>query len=75
MRDEIAMVRRIYTFFGLELTAEAERRMRAFLQANPADKHGKHKYTLTQAGLDETTERRRYATYQERFSIPQEVVN
>jgi sulfotransferase family protein len=72
MADEVGMVRRIYRHFGLELGAEAERRMRSFLAANPKDKHGAHRYTLADAGLDAATERRRYARYQERFGIAAE---
>jgi len=70
--NEIAMVSRIYTFFDMEFTREAETRMRTFLAVNPKDKHGAHRYTLAQAGLDEATERRRYASYQERFGIVSE---
>lgn len=75
MRDEIAMVRRIYAHFGRDLSAEAETRMRRFLADNRADKHGRHTYTLALGGLDEATERRRYAAYQERHAIPNEPTN
>jgi hypothetical protein len=67
--NEIPIIRRIYAHFGLELSDEAERRMRAFLAANPKDKHGAHRYTLSAAGLDEATERKRYARYVERFGV------
>ena len=73
--DEIAMVRRIYTHFDMEFTAEAESRMRRFLARNPKDKHGAHRYTLAQSGLDPAGERRRYAAYQERFAIKSEPVS
>ena len=66
------MVRRIYDHFGLELTDEAASRMRRFLDANPKDKHGAHRYTLTDAGLDPAEERARYARYQQRFGIGSE---
>ena len=72
MTDEIAMVRRIYQHFGMEYTPEAERRMRTFLSENAADKHGRHRYDLSLGGLDEPTERKRYAAYQHRFAIPAE---
>jgi hypothetical protein len=72
MADPIAMVRRIYTHFDLPLTDDAEARMRRFLAANPADKHGTHRYTLTATGLDLATERQRYADYQRRFGIADE---
>ena len=75
MRDEIAMVRRIYRHFDRPLSAEAETRMRSFLAQNRADKHGRHTYTLAFGGLDERSERPRYAEYQERYGIPSEAVN
>ena len=75
VRDEIATVRRIYSHFGLTLSAAAEARMRAFLTANPREKHGAHRYALSAAGLDEATERRRYAAYEARFAIPREPVD
>ncbi|HXQ20931.1 MAG TPA: sulfotransferase [Candidatus Acidoferrales bacterium] len=70
--NEIAMVRRIYAHFGLKLTSDAEARMQRFLAANPRDKHGAHRYTLADAGLDPAAERQRYAAYQERFGIVSE---
>ena len=72
IRDEVGMVRRIYTHFGMQLSADAEARMRRFLSANPRDKHGAHRYTLADASLDAATERRRYAAYQQRFGIADE---
>jgi len=72
IRDEIGMVRRIYEHFGLVLTLDAEERMRHFLAANPRDKHGAHRYTLADAGLDAATERWRYRAYQQHFGIATE---
>ena len=74
LRDEIATVRRIYTHFGLTLTPDVEARMRAFLAANTREKHGVHRYALAAAGLDEATERARYADYETRYAIPREAV-
>jgi len=72
LRDEIAMVRRVYTHFGMELSQEAEARMRRFLADNRVDKHGRHTYSLALGGLDEAAERARYAAYQARYGIPSE---
>ncbi len=72
MNDPIAMVGRIYRHFGRELDAEAESRMRAFLAANSRKLRGKHEYTLKGAGLDLSSERKRFQAYQERFSVPSE---
>jgi sulfotransferase family protein len=74
MRDEIATVRRLYVHFGRELPPAAETRMRRFLTDNRADKHGRHTYRLALGGLDERTERRRYAEYQQHHQIPSEPV-
>lgn len=75
MRDEIGMVQRIYRHFDWELTPRAEHRMRAFLAANRVDKHGRHTYRLRLGGLDEATERRRYAAYQARHGIANERID
>ena len=45
----------------------AERAMRAFLAANPKDKHGAHRYSLEQFGLDADEQDRRFAAYRARF--------
>jgi len=66
---EIETIRRLYARFGMELTAEAEGRMRAFLAANPKDKHGTHRYSLADAGLEVVRERGRYRGYAERFDV------
>ena len=72
LRDEVGMMRRIYTHFGRELSDDAATRMRRFLDANPKDKHGAHKYRLADASLDPATERARYKPYQDRFAVPSE---
>jgi hypothetical protein len=70
--DEIGTVQRIYDHFGMDFSSEAETRMRAYLAANPKDKHGGHRYEFGTAGLDRTAERRRFAEYVLRYAIPEE---
>ena len=70
--NEVATVRRLYERFGLVLSDETEARMRAYLAANPKDKHGGHRYDFGTAGLDRDAERRRFAAYSERFAIAEE---
>jgi len=72
LRDEIAMVRRIYSHFDRELTAEAEAGMRAFLAAHSRDQRGRHSYRFADTGLDPEEERRRFAAYQQTFDVPSE---
>jgi Sulfotransferase family len=65
----VATVERVYDFLGWQLTAPARNAMTTFLAANPKNKHGAHRYSLAQYGLDTVTERRRFARYCERFEI------
>jgi hypothetical protein len=70
--NEIVMVRRIYDRFGLELSRQAEERMRSFLAGHPREKHGRHLYSFARTGLDALEERRRYAHYQDSMRIAPE---
>jgi len=60
-------VRQLYAWQGRTLTEEAEAAMQRFLDANPKDKHGAHRYSLAAFGLDAEREARRFAAYRERF--------
>ncbi|HLS81443.1 MAG TPA: sulfotransferase [Steroidobacter sp.] len=68
-RQPLYEVQRIYERFGLTLDAEVERGMRAWLAANPRDKHGRHEYTPEQYGLSAEEIRRCYAAYIERHTL------
>jgi hypothetical protein len=62
-RDPVAATGAIYEFAGLPFTRESEAGMRAWLAANPADKHGRHSYSLADYGLTEARVRGVYADY------------
>jgi hypothetical protein len=70
--DQIGTVRRAYEHFGLELSDEAARAMQAFLDENPADKHGRHFYSFEDIGMDEQRVREMFHDYQSYFDIPSE---
>jgi len=70
MADPLATIGTIYDRFGLELTAEAERRMRTFIDSHPADRHGGHRYTFAATGLEEAELRDRTSAYQSFFEVP-----
>lgn len=72
VRDPVAMVRRIYEHFDLELREPVARRMQAFLDDNPSGQHGRHRYSLEQFGLDRARERERYRFYQEYYGVESE---
>jgi hypothetical protein len=71
--DPFGTIGGVYEHFGLAYSAEAESRMRAYLEVKPKDKHGAHRYSFSDTGFDLATERRRFAAYQERFDVPSEV--
>ena len=69
-RDALGTVERVYDFLGWRLNDEARAAMQRFLDANPKDKHGVHRYTLEQFGLSRAAETARFRNYCERFEIP-----
>ena len=74
--DLIGGVARIYDEIGLELTAEAEANMRAFLAAHPGDQGGSLKrYSFADTGLDEGEFRERARAYQDYFDVESEELN
>ena len=74
LADPMAVVDTIYTRLGIELTAEAEGRMRHFLAEHPREKHGGHTYSFEDTGLDLAELRARTDLYREFFSVPEEPV-
>lgn len=71
--DLIGAIARIYGEIGLELTAEAESRMRTFLAAHPGDQAGSlERYSFADTGLDEAALRERARPYQEYFGVESE---
>ncbi len=75
MADPFATIGAVYDQLGVELTAEAERRMRDFLATHPGDGGGGGtRYSWADTGLDEPTLRKRAAPYQEYFGVPSEAL-
>jgi hypothetical protein len=72
LADPMAVVRTIYERLGLELSDEAEARMRRFLAENPQEKHGGHRYHFADTGLDEGALRERTRAYEQYFDVPEE---
>ncbi len=72
LADPMAVVYEIYDRLGIELTTEADRRMRSFLADNPQEKHGGHRYSFADTGLDAGALRERMRPYQEFFDVPDE---
>jgi len=63
-------VEEVYEFLGCRLTNTARNRMRVYLDRYPKNKHGPHRYSLSEFGLDARAESARFHDYCERFDIP-----
>jgi hypothetical protein len=72
VEDPVAAAGRIQAHFGLDLSAEAERRMRAWHAQNPPGRHGEHRYRAEDFGLREAEVAERFAPYLARFDVPRE---
>ncbi|MGZ3419946.1 MAG: sulfotransferase family protein [Polyangiales bacterium] len=72
MKDPVGTLRRTYEVFGYPFSEAYAERIRGYLRENPQHKHGVHKYSLEQYGLDAREIRERFRGYRERFAIPDE---
>ncbi len=68
--EKLAAVRSVYEQLGMELSADAEAAMAAYVDATPPGKHGEHRYEFEDLGLTRTEVRARFARYIDRFDIP-----
>lgn len=66
-RDPVGAVRGVYDFAGIDFTQATEAGVRGWLADNPADKHGRHSYSLEEYGLTEAQVRHVYADYIEAY--------
>lgn len=71
--DPIGTVRGIYTHFGLPWTDAYAAELQAFVQSNPKDKHGKHRYTASDFGQTEAEIADRLQFYSEHVQNLQEL--
>ena len=73
LADPIAAVAGVYDAFGMQLSADAEERMRRYLAAKPQGRHGTHAWRDVDTGIDLDEARERFAPYRKRFGVPAEV--
>jgi hypothetical protein len=74
MADQVGTVRRAYEHFDIELSDKAATAMQSFLDNNPADKHGKHLYSLANTGMEEDELRALFTEYEAYFDVPRESI-
>jgi hypothetical protein len=70
VRDPVGTVLAICERFELPRSPELEKNLRDWLARNPQGKHGKHRYSLEQFGLDRATVERMFPGYPEGFGLP-----
>jgi hypothetical protein len=73
MADPIATVGAVADAIGTPLDATTTTRMREYLDAHPQGQHGEHRYSFDDLGVDRADARKRFARYQEYFSVESEV--
>lgn len=69
-KDPFPVLEKLYAFLGEEFTDEARRRMQAWRDDTPRDKHGGHSYDAADFGLDPAELRERFRFYSDRFGVP-----
>lgn len=72
VRDPMKTVGGIYVHFGLNLSVDAERRMRDFLESKRNKGRLKHIYRIEDFGLDPNREIHRFSDYYKRFDVERE---
>ena len=72
IRDQFAVVEKIYDAFNLPMTADAAAKMKWFIADNPQGKHGIHRYSPEEYGIKPEVVRRDFRPYIERFDLPPE---
>ena len=63
VNDQMQVIEKIYDHFNWKFPDETQTRIQEFLDSNPKDKHGKHKYALEIFGLDPAKIETQFATY------------
>ncbi|CAF2412830.1 unnamed protein product [Rotaria sp. Silwood2] len=67
MKDPIGVVQQIYKHFNLHWSEEMKMAIQNWLLENPQGKHGRHKYSLADFGLNREDIETRYADYNKLF--------
>lgn len=69
MADPVRTVGRIYERFGLQMSTTHAARIREWLERNPPNKHGVHKHSPEEFGMDAKRINQDFAAYVERFGF------
>lgn len=67
--DQFEVVKKIYQALEIPITDEGATRMRAFIDANPKGKHGEHRYTPEEYGVQPDVVRQDFRKYIDHFDL------
>ncbi|HEY2773335.1 MAG TPA: sulfotransferase [Candidatus Binatia bacterium] len=70
--DPAGAVGRVYAHFGIDYAPETETALRTWHRDHPQHKHGEHRYSAADFGLEAGAMRERFSSYIERFGIEAE---
>lgn len=69
MADPVRSVARIYELAGLGMSGQHAANIHAWLERNPQTKHGKHKHSPDEFGMDGASINREFDAYRQRFGF------
>jgi hypothetical protein len=72
MADPIGVLEAAFDRFGVHFDSTSHQAVERFLAENPQTRHGIHRYTAEQFGLDRQRLHHRFAAYMDRFGIEPE---
>jgi hypothetical protein len=72
VQDPIGTVRQIYEYFGYDFHPQMAENIKTWLVQNPQHKHGVHRYSLEQFGLDPERVNAQFEKYCEKFNVRRE---
>ena len=70
--DPIGKVRQIYDYLDYDFNPVFEENLKQYINTNPQHKHGVHRYSLDQFGLDASKVNKRFENYCLKFNISSE---
>lgn len=70
--DPASAVGRVYAHFGIDYPDDTRDRLREWHRTHPQHKHGEHRYSAADFGLDTGAIRERFSAYIQRFGIEPE---
>jgi hypothetical protein len=72
IKDPVGVIRQIYEYFGYAFSEEFKARIVKWLDENPKEKHGIHRYSLEQFGLTPDSVTKHFAAYCREFGVVSE---